>query len=195
MTRKEFINKVTNSHKDFISEFIHILKVNLPAPRQRRGSPKAARLRQAGRMPFCVIGGLAVNAYAEPVVSLDLDVVVVVKEIHNLVKLLRKRYKVSKYPNSINISYSQSDLRIQIQIDPRYQPFIKKAKVKDVLGYRLPVARIEDVFQGKIWAAQDPKRRPSKRQKDLSDIQRMMEVKPSLSKLLPQSLKDRLITK
>jgi hypothetical protein len=175
MTHKEFINKVTNSHKDFIAEFISILKFN--------------------RMPFCVIGGLAVNAYVEPVVSLDLDVVVVVQGINNLIKLLRKRYKVSRYPHSINVAYSQSDLRIQIQIDPRYQSFIEKARVKNVLGYRLPVALIGDVFQGKIWAAQDPKRRPSKRQKDLSDIQRMLEVKPALAKLLPQSLKDRLITK
>ena len=205
MTHKEFINKVTNSHKDFISEFINILKFN--------------------RMPFCVIGGLAVNAYVEPVVSLDLDVVVVVPEviaacgeprpcgrgtprsalagarralrlrkgINNLIKLLRKRYKVSIYQHSINVAYSQSDLRIQIQIDPRYQSFIGKARVKNVLGYRLPVARIEDVFQGKTWAAQDPKRRPSKRQKDLADILRLVETKNSLKSLIPASLKRKLV--
>jgi hypothetical protein len=35
---------------------------------------------------YCVIGGLAVNAYAEPVVSLDLDIVVAADNIETLIK-------------------------------------------------------------------------------------------------------------
>jgi len=173
MTKKEFINRVTNSHQNFLAEFINILKKR--------------------KISFCIIGGLAVNAYAEPVVSLDLDVVIVVDQLTGLVKLLKKKYKVVRYPNSINIATTRSDLRIQIQTDPRYQAFIKKARVKNVLGYRLPVARIEDVFQGKVWAAADKQRRPSKRQKDLGDIQRLMETKPVLVKLLTPALKKALV--
>jgi hypothetical protein len=33
------------------------------------------------------------------------------------------------------------------------------------LGVTLPVAALEDVFQGKLWAVQDADRRASKRQK------------------------------
>jgi hypothetical protein len=173
MTEKEFLNRVSNSHRDFLAEFINTLKKR--------------------QISFCIIGGLAVNAYAEPVVSLDLDMVVVVDQLVDLIKGLKKQYKVSNYSHSINISAPRSDLRIQIQLDHRYQAFIKRARVKDVLGYRLPVARIEDVFQGKIWSASDPARRPSKRQKDLSDIQRLIETKPGLVKLLTPALKKVLV--
>jgi hypothetical protein len=57
MNARDFSNRVTNSRSDFLQEFLDILEENL--------------------LPFCVIGGLAVNAYAEPVVSLDLDLIVV----------------------------------------------------------------------------------------------------------------------
>jgi hypothetical protein len=61
-------------------------------------------------------------------------------------------------------------VRIQIQTDPRYAAFVPGAARRSVLGLELPVATVEDVLQGKIWAAQDAGRRPSKRQKDLADI-------------------------
>ncbi len=172
MTKKEFVRKVTNGKKDLLQEFIDILK--------RR------------KIPFCIIGGLAVNAYAEPVVSLDLDVVIIVDRLDDLLVTLRKKYKVKKYVNSINISSPFSDLRIQIQTDLRYQPFISRAVDKEVLGYRLAVARIEDVLRGKIWAAEDKTRRPSKRQKDLADILRLIEARKNLLSLIPASLKKRL---
>jgi len=63
---------------------------------------------------------------------------------------------------------------------------------KQVLGYKLPVATIEDVLQGKLWAAQDETRRMSKRQKDLADIMRLVESKKSLLSHLPASLKSKL---
>src|SRR5918994_4440590 len=52
--------------------------------------------------------------------------------------------------------------------------------LRDVLGVQLPVASVEDVLQGKIWAVLDPGRRPSKRQKDLADIARLLEAYPQL---------------
>ena len=39
---------------------------------------------------YCVIGGLAVNAYVEPVVSLDLDIVVAADAIDKLSKAAKK---------------------------------------------------------------------------------------------------------
>jgi hypothetical protein len=54
------------------------------------------------------------------------------------------------------------------------------------------VAAIEDIFQGKVWAALDETRRPSKRQKDLADILRLIEVKDELKNLLPAKLREQL---
>jgi len=83
-------------------------------------------------------------------------------------------------------------LRIQIQLDKRYQDFINRAIQKEVLGYKLPIASIKDVLKGKIWAFQDKERRPSKRQKDLADIIRLIEVDKGLIELIPEDIKKKL---
>ncbi len=172
MTDKEFFKKIANGKDDFLQEFVDILK--------------------KGKLSFCVIGGLGVNAYAEPVVSLDMDVVIVSEKIDDLLPRLTKKFKLEEFANSINVAGKGSALRIQIQTDPRYQDFLKRAKVKNVLGYKLPVAAIEDIFQGKVWAAMDETRRPSKRQKDLADILRLIEARSQLKEALPENLKTRL---
>ncbi|MBI3780264.1 MAG: nucleotidyl transferase AbiEii/AbiGii toxin family protein, partial [candidate division NC10 bacterium] len=127
---------------------------------------------------YCLIGGLAVNAYAEPVVSLDLDVVVDPTRIDAVETALAQRYVVRRFGHTINVSAPESDIRVQIQTDPRYLAFLPHATTREVLGIMLPVARLEDVLQGKIWAALDPTRRGSKRQKDLADIARLLEAHP-----------------
>ena len=141
---------------------------------------------------YCVIGGQAVNAYVEPLVSLDLDVVVATEQIPALESALVD-FKVRTFPRSINISLEGSDLRAQIQTDPRYAEFVARAEPRDVLGVTLHVARVDDVLQGKVWAASDETRRPSKRQKDLADIARLLDAYPTLRAQVPASILDRLI--
>lgn len=141
---------------------------------------------------FCVIGGQAVNAYAEPLVSLDLELAVAVESLDDLEIQLAQHFTVNRFPHSLNISLPGSDLRVQIQTDERYYFFVERAADADVLGIRLPVACLEDVLQGKIWAALDPQRRVSKRQKDLADIARLIEQYPYLSEKIPAELMARL---
>jgi hypothetical protein len=142
---------------------------------------------------YCVIGGQAVNAYVEPVVSLDLDIAVATEDLDAAESLLRGRFKVARFPHSVDVSLADSDLRVQLQTDSRYAPFVERASNREVLGHSLPVAAVEDVIQGKVWAAQDPGRRPSKRQKDLADISRLLEAYPELRSHVPQDILDRLI--
>ena len=47
---------------------------------------------------YCVIGGQAVNAYVEPLVSLDLDVAVSVEELPRVESLLKQRFRVDRFP-------------------------------------------------------------------------------------------------
>jgi hypothetical protein len=61
------------------------------------------------------------------------------------------------------------------------------------LGISLPVARIEDVLQGKIWAVSDSDRRGSKKQKDLADIARILESYPQLRNKVPQEILSKLL--
>ncbi len=81
---------------------------------------------------------------------------------------------------------------MQIQTDPRYFEFPERASLRNVLGLDLPVAAIEDVLAGKIWAAQDPERRASKRRKELLDIERLMDVHPALRSRVPAEVLARL---
>ena len=143
-------------------------------------------------MRYCVIGGQGVNAYADPVVSLDLDIVVAVDQMPEVEAALTQEFKVERFEHSLNISASGSDLRLQIQTDPRYFDFVERAQTRDVLGMTLQVADVADVLQGKVWAASDPTRRASKRLKDIADIARIVEVYPELAHSLPEEIRQRI---
>jgi hypothetical protein len=99
---------------------------------------------------------------------------------------------VETFPHSLNISSADSALRVQIQTDPRYFDFVRRAAVREVLGVELPVADVRDILQGKVWAALDSARRPSKRRKDLLDIERLVEAYPELRENVPAELLERL---
>ena len=142
---------------------------------------------------YCVVGGQAVNAYVEPLVSLDLDLAVSTADADRIEPLLAQKYRVERFAHSINVSTPGSDLRVQFQTDERYASFSERAEVRRVLGVELPVARLEDVLDGKVWAALDSTRRPSKRQKDLADISRLLERFPELRDRVPEELLKQLL--
>ena len=169
MNVKYFIKAVSNGEVDIIQMLLDII----------------ART----ETPYCIIGGLAVNAYADPVVSLDLDIVIVARRLEELcAKAVEAGLQIERFEHSINLSSSKSDLRIQLQTDARYQEFIPRAKRKNVLGYEMMVATMENVLKGKLWAYVNQTKRKSKRQKDLADITRLVETHPDLLKLLPDSV-------
>jgi hypothetical protein len=102
--------------------------------------------------PYCLIGGLAVNCYVEPVYALDVEIVVTRWHAH-----------------SMNDWATQSDLRIQLTTDDQYQAFLPRSVSSEVLGIRVKIASLEDLTQGKLWVYTDPHRRLSKRKKDELD--------------------------
>ena len=77
-------------------------------------------LLSAHQIRYCVIGGQGVNAYVEPLISLDLDLVVTVSQLEQVELLLGANFKVERFANSLNVSTAGSNLRVQIQTDPRY---------------------------------------------------------------------------
>ena len=145
------------------------------------------------KVSYCVIGGQGVNAYVEPLVSLDLDVVVASADVDRLLGALSATWRVERFLHSINLSVVGSDLRVQLQTDPRYEAFASRARVQDVLGTPMRVAAVEDVLDGKVWAAADEGRRSSKRQKDLADIARLIEAFPELRTRVPAAILNQLL--
>jgi hypothetical protein len=142
MTGRKFLNSIANGKQDIIQLFLDKVEEH--------------------KVDYCVIGGLAVNAYAEPVASLDLDLVLAIDDMDKLLKYINDIFSVDKFKHSINLKHPDSDLRIQLQTDLRYQPFIGKASLKEVLGYKMKVAALEDILKGKIWAYSDEERRFSR---------------------------------
>lgn len=144
-------------------------------------------LGQHGR--WCLIGGLAVNCYVEPVYTLDADIVVVSSELQSIKEALSKAgFRIDEFPHSINAMMPGSDLRIQLTTDLRYQTFLSDTESKEVLGEKVPVASIKNVVRGKIWAWKDEKRRPTKRKKDELDLMRILEAYPDLRDSMPPEI-------
>jgi hypothetical protein len=143
--------------------------------------------------PYCLIGGLAVNCYVEPVYTLDADLVVIAASLPELTANLKAQgFTIAAHEHSVNVQAPGSELRIQFTTDMRYQAFPARSVEATVLGIRVRVACREDVTKGKLWAYGDPKRRLSKRKKDELDLIRLAEAYPDLKSLYPSELLDQL---
>lgn len=110
--------------------------------------------------PYCLIGGLAVNCYVEPVYTLDADRVLASSNLEEIAtRLAAEGFLVERHEHPLNARGPQSQLRIQFTIDDGYQPFLARAVEGEVLGLRVKVACLEDVTQEKLWAYADSDRR------------------------------------
>ena len=83
MTAKEFQKLVTEDKSDFLDRFLGLLREK--------------------KIAYCIIGGLAVNAYCEPLITLDCDVVVVASRQTELEQALRGLCKMERYAHRLNI--------------------------------------------------------------------------------------------
>jgi hypothetical protein len=142
---------------------------------------------------YCLVGGLAVNCYAEPVYTLDADFVMITARMDDLKRELKRNdFSVEEFAHSVNARAPESELRIQFTSDARYQAFPERAQEREVLGVKVRVASLEDLVQGKLWAYQDPERRLTKRKKDELDLLRLAEAFPHLLGLYPPELRKQL---
>ena len=155
----------------------------------RGGGTDFARLIRACESfgPYCLIGGLAVNCYVEPVYTLDADLVVVGPKLAALSAHLQiQGFKIDVHPHSVNATAPGSQLRIQFTTDERYQDFLSRSVEAEVLGIRVRIACLHDVTQGKLWEYSDPQRRLSKRKI------RLAESYPDLKPMYPTELRELL---
>jgi len=144
-------------------------------------------------IPWCAIGGIAVNHWArEPMVTQDVDIVVAIEEIERAVELLKSEgFAAEKFQWSVNFK-GCAKVSIQLSTEDFYREFPARAVPADVHGILLRVASLEDTLAGKILAWSDPQRRQSKRVKDLGDIIRLVEAHGELWEKLPDVLKEQV---
>jgi hypothetical protein len=144
-------------------------------------------------IPWCAIGGVAVNHWAqEPMVTQDVGFVVAAEAVERAVAALSGAgFSVERFAWSINLK-GRSKVSLQLSIEDFYGEFPSRAVPADVHGVLMRVASLEDTLQGKIKAWSDAERRQSKRIKDLADIARLIEAHPALWSLLPAPLQSSL---
>lgn len=172
MTAKEIYESVTNGGASDFATVAEIL--------DRHG-------------PWCLIGGLAVNCYVEPVYTIDADIVVVAQKLATIADELRGAgFRLEQFAHSLNAIKAPGKLNVQFTQDERYQSFLTRAKPQEVLGQTVPVAHLNDIVQGKVWAWSDEKRRPTKRKKDELDLMRIAEAHPQLRHLIPNEIVSQL---
>jgi hypothetical protein len=172
MTASEIFESVTGSGSSDFALVVRILN--------RRGA-------------WCLIGGLAVNCYVEPVYTLDADIVVAASELPAIKDdLINAGFSVEEFPHWLNARMPKSDLRVQFSVDPRYQEFVNETTIRDVLGQHVPVASLANVVRGKVWAWSDERRRLSKRKKDELDLIRILEAYPDVRDLMPAEIRKQL---
>jgi len=142
-------------------------------------------------IPWCAIGGIAVNHWAaEPMVTQDVDLVVATEFIERAVKLLEDvGFTSERFTWSINFR-GHSKVSIQLSTEDFYREFPSRSVPADIHGILMRVASLEDTLQGKIKAWKDTERRQSKKLKDLGDIARLVESHPRLWKMLDPDLKE-----
>ena len=103
-------------------------------------------LNRRGR--WCVVGGLAVNCYVEPVFTVDADIVVTSSALPEIQSDLAARgFQVTEHEHSVNAQMKGSELRIQFTTDPRYQDFLAETETKSVLGAGVPVASLPNIVR------------------------------------------------
>ena len=142
-------------------------------------------------IPWCAIGGVAVNHWAEePMVTQDVDFVVATKDEEKTITILQDAgFTYEKFQWSINFK-GGSKVSIQLSTENVYCTFPERAVPADVHGILMRVASIKDTLTGKMLAWQDRSRRQSKRSKDFTDILRLVEAHPSLRESLTEELKE-----
>ena len=156
MTAAEIYESVTNGGASDFAELVTVLNRN---------------------KPWCLIGGLAVNCYVEPVYTVDVDLVVVAANLEQIGRELEAAgFRLS------------SELNVQFTTDARYQDFLAGATERQVLGLAVPVASLQEIVRGKVWAWQDKERRSTKRKKDELGLMRIAEAHPKLRGLIPAEI-------
>src|SRR5690606_2969554 len=99
---------------------------------------------ERAEIPWCVIGGLAVNYWAEePIATADVDLVIAGDQLEKAVELLEAAgFRSSRYAYTINLK-GRSAISAQISTEPVYLDFPSRSVPADVHGILMRVSGLE----------------------------------------------------
>lgn len=140
-------------------------------------------------IPWCMIGGLAVNHWAEePMATADVDLVIASERVEEAAEALKGiGFTETRFQWSINFK-GESKVSIQISTEEMYLAFPARSVPAKVHGILMNVASLEDTLAGKLAAYLEPQRRRTKKLKDILDIGRLIDAHPELASKVPEEV-------
>lgn len=148
-----------------------------------------ADLLEREAVPYALIGGVAVQLHTrEPRTTLDIDLAVPTFADVPRAALLGAGFEhTGRHEHSDNWRAPGSGTlkqRTAVQFsaeDEGIAEAVERATVVDLApGVRLRVASVADLIVLKLAAAREPKRRPSKRERDIADVLALLEDHPEV---------------
>jgi hypothetical protein len=165
-----------------------------------------AEILERERVPYALIGGVAVQVHTEePRSTLDIDLAV-----PRYADVPREALLGAGFEHTGRHSHSDNwrapgpgslKLRTAIQFSAEEDGIVDAVAHACIVdldgGQRLRVATVGDLITLKLLAAEEPKRRPSKREHDIADVLSLLEEHPELRSpelmMRVQSLRTRLL--
>jgi hypothetical protein len=149
---------------------------------------------EASGTSYAVIGGVAMQLYSrEPRTTLDIDLAVVRYDKIPRAALTKAGFvHEGRHPHSDNWRAPGSGPRLQrtaIQFsseDVGIDSAVARARTVDAGGFQLRLATAGDLLVLKLAAAEEPRRRPSKRRQDLLDIIMLVEEHAAVAAKVPR---------
>ena len=140
-----------------------------------------ARILAEERVPYAIIGGVAVQVHhPDPRTTVDIDVAIVDRS-----SIPADRLAAEGFVRGGIVAHSENwtgpeQTPVQFSDDPALAAAIPRAVSIDLEGIELRVMGRVDLLREKLRAGSDPARRRSKRLQDLADAHALLEVDPAL---------------
>lgn len=125
MTAKQFYDWQTSGGTDDVMRLVDVL--------------------ERADVAWCVIGGVAVNHWAEqPMVTQDVDLVVAAETVERAISALAQAgFRAERFAWSVNFK-GRSAVSIQLSTEDFYRDYPARAVAADVHGVLMRVASLED---------------------------------------------------
>ncbi len=143
---------------------------------------QAAALLDQIRVPYMLIGGVAVGLHARRARS-TLDVDFAVASSADRLELGRAFASAGfaatgSFAHSLNFRHASGE-PVQLAFDPSFDAAIVRASEHDVRGQRVRLVTRDDLIELKLRASRDPARRKSKSLQDQADVELLRGDVPS----------------
>jgi len=140
------------------------------------------------KTPYAMIGGVAVQLYVEePRFTSDVDLAIASFDDVPIEALQDAGFKhTGTYEHSINWKGPGGTI-VQFSSEPWFSDLVSDAQRIQTKRGELSVADLPDLFLSKLKAAEEPRRRPSKRMTDLIDLRTMLDEHPNLLEHYPDA--------